>query len=711
MRKKGSFRYRILIITGLVFAVSLGIVTVINNAIARRSLENRLLEREIPASIDNILAEVDRQIMTVATGLSVIAEDPFIQDWFLSGEPREVLPQIEERLLLNINRFNTMGSNIVSWDTRNYYNYSQGSFKVMKIKETDVWFPAFRDSGKQVGVNPYTDHAVLGEVAFMNVRIDRNGRFLGLISVALDLTDFVNTVVNNTVGERGLNMMISADGVVRIHRNKELISSSNLNDDPVYGPHVPSILSGEAHAFEIRNEEGDLRYVNTRFIPELGWYLIIEASEGELYEDINRAILPSSLVSLALLLAGIALLFVVTGLIARNLKHVTDAVDDISEGEGDLTKLIHISSKDEAGVLSNAINRFVGTLRDMIDNVKAVSTDSREVGFSLASNAEEISSTVVEITATMNSINTKTDTLAGEIERSAASIDSIRNMIVGLNGSIEMEGNYITESSAAIEQMVASIHSVTRISEEKKGAILELSRIARSGEEDMDSTVRAIEEISRSIGTMVEMIDVINNVSDQINLLSMNAAIEAAHAGDAGKGFAVVADEIRKLAETTSENTGNMSRSMTVIIERITDAANLSGSTGDSIKTIMREIIDVSGSLSEVIASLKEISTGTDQITSSLAGLIGISGDVKDSSGEMDRASSQIEESFRQVTSLSAQNKNGIEEISSGMQDISTALAELSALGGRNSDNMTRLNEVVNRFRTERDEPVVPEGS
>lgn len=464
------------------------------------------------------------------------------------------------------------------------------------------------------------------------------------------------------------------------------------------------IFSQSEYQFKYNADNKDVFIVNSRFISELGWYLITETSESELYKDIDKSVIMSLAISGVFLLFGMLLLFLMIGVIVEKLTVVVAAVDDISMGEGDLTKQISVRSKDEAGALAHSINEFISHMRLMIVSLKKTSHISRDIGMNLATNAEEISSTVTEVSATMNSINTKTVQLTTKIQDSDILITSIQEILENLENLIDQEGLNINTSSSAVEQMVASIRSISKISNEKKSSIDGLIGIAQDGDRDMDSTVKAIKDISESVDTMQDMISVINDVSDKINLLSMNAAIEAAHAGDAGKGFAVVADEIRKLADTTSQNTKIISSSLSDVINNINNASNLSNNTGVSIKKIMNEIVDVSGSISEIIISIDEMSGGTNQITTSLSELVDLSSDVKKSSDKMAISTNQIKESFGQVTELALQSQNGITEINTGMKEISSALINLSDLGTENAENLELVNTIVGKFKTENEE-------
>ena len=290
-------------------------------------------------------------------------------------------------------------------------------------------------------------------------------------------------------------------------------------------------------------------------------------------------------------------------------------------------------------------------------------------GETLASNTDELSATVDEISSTMRSIKVKTDTLNKEVHDSSSNADNIRNKILVLKDSSTMESAYVSESSAAVEEMVASINTISQISLDKNKAILSLAQVAKAGEKDMDLTVDAIKNIEVSSQSMLGMIQIITDVSDQINLLAMNAAIEAAHAGEAGKGFAVVADEIRKLAALTAQSTVDMANTLKSVSKSIIDASTLSTNTGKKIKSITVEVVDVSESLTEMIHSFTELSAGTKQITDSLSRLVQTSQDVTSATEQIDSATIMIQSSLNNVVQLTSQNNNGISEITNGVQE------------------------------------------
>lgn len=519
-----------------------------------------------------------------------------------------------------------------------------------------------------------------------------------------DLNNF-NTILQSRKNEAGYPLiyrrdktLISSPDRSKLLKKVELLDSVT-NDDII--EQLFKIKDGK-YSYNSRGENGEIvkRTAYIRYYREHDWIIVYDIDNSYISSSTNRLRNIIIVTSIIAMLICIALLCIISFRVTNNIKSVTNKVYNISEGDGDLTHEIDFESRDETGQLAKYFNRFIINLRNIIINIKKIGEKSSSIGETLASNSEEVSATVEEISATMRSISDKTVKLTGEVDKSNDHIKEIRRRIDVLNRCTENESTYVSESTAAVNQMVSSINSLSKISSDKNSAINDLVTVAKAGERDMDLTVQAIEQIESSAGSMINMINVITDVSDRINLLAMNAAIEAAHAGEAGKGFAVVADEIRKLAAVTAQSTGEMTTTLGGISQSISDAAKLSETTGQTIKSITLEVVDVSSSLTEMINSFTEISTGTVQITDALSQLVKSSKEVSDSSLLIDESTKHIQGSLENVSQLSEQNSRGVFEINEGINEISIALEDLSKLSNLNAENISNLNVIVNRFKT-----------
>jgi hypothetical protein len=247
-------------------------------------------------------------------------------------------------------------------------------------------------------------------------------------------------------------------------------------------------------------------------------------------------------------------------------------------------------------------------------------------------------------------------TLNGEIESAVTGVVQAQAMVQKVAARALDQSAALEESSAAIEEMIASISNSSRVSEAKQRAVEELVSAARQGETDMESTVEAIAEITRSVEGIWEMIEVINGVASKTNLLSMNASIEAAHAGDAGKGFSVVASEIRRLAEATAENAKRISSTLRTVADQMGSTSRITQSTGTVIHGMIQDIGGVASSITELINSLHEMSVGSSQITTALVSLRGVTEEVRDSCGQISDATRGVGEAMTRIGSLSREN-------------------------------------------------------
>jgi iron only hydrogenase large subunit-like protein/ABC-type transporter Mla subunit MlaD len=200
-------------------------------------------------------------------------------------------------------------------------------------------------------------------------------------------------------------------------------------------------------------------------------------------------------------------------------------------------------------------------------------------------------------------------------------VDGINKLVHELNTSISSQAEAVEQSSASTEKMLVSIKDTSDVSLNKQEAIKELIGNAAQGQESMRVTIKSVQDISQSVDGIAQAIKIISGIAANTNLLSMNAAIEAAHAGEAGRGFAVVADEIRRLSESTSENSRNISKTLKNIIDGIAVTSKQSGDTDNRITEMSKEIGGFAQTMTDLIKTFNELSAESGDITASLDSL------------------------------------------------------------------------------------------
>jgi methyl-accepting chemotaxis protein len=232
----------------------------------------------------------------------------------------------------------------------------------------------------------------------------------------------------------------------------------------------------------------------------------------------------------------------------------------------------------------------------------------------------------------------------------------INTLIENLNDQIIRQAAAIEESSAAIEEMVVTINNTAGMAEKKQAAIQDLVNNVKQGRASMQETIEAVGSISRGVEGVGSTIKVIGGIAANTNLLSMNAAIEAAHAGDAGRGFAVVAGEIRRLSETTRENSRNIANTLTGIIDGIQITTARSSATDTLIGTMAEEINSFAETMTELITSLGELSIGSREITTALVLLREHAEAIKDGYHDMMNKTRDLEMSMQLISQLNEAN-------------------------------------------------------
>lgn len=385
--------------------------------------------------------------------------------------------------------------------------------------------------------------------------------------------------------------------------------------------------------------------------------------------------------------------------VTRVISRLSDRLSDISEGEGDLTQQLAVIGNDEIAMLASGFNRFVSNLYKIVSSLKQVSKNVVTIKNELGLNTSDVSVSVEQISANIQSISQQTSSLMQYVSQSGDVVLQLGSVLDTLEQQVTNEVSAVEESSAAINQMVASLNSVAETTRAKSELTRELVETTKNGSERMEQNRQAVGEILSSVDAISEMVAVINTISSQTNLLAMNAAIEAAHAGDAGKGFSVVADEIRKLAENSSLNAKSIGTNLKGIVGSINQAAETTESAYTAFSDTNRGIVEVSKFFEEISSATVQLSAGGHEVIKAMSMLNEVNDSVNIASGNMRLSADELNENIRGIEQITSQVTSGINEINAGINGINQATKATDDLVRNIGAQAVELDMEVERFK------------
>ena len=665
------------------FLITGGALILVIFAMFYNSYKNSLIsaERYIQGENKKVVTFLDGYFRELTHTVEFLSQDP---DVVFANKDKESL----KKTLSLYKRITEVNKNI-------RYLYSGYSDKKLVINDytppegfdptVRPWYQLAIKSGERIAIIMPYEEASTKELNFSTVRIIQNNQnIVGVMAADYSLQDVLDFINAPTVYKSLFHVIVNENNEIFIHPDKEWI-----------GKKVEELINKINSSEKIGNWS---KYYYSKYKSQItGWTVFSFAAKQEIINPILTNVLLIAIISFAFSIFSILLLSnVLGGKIVLPVKKIVDILYSLARGDADLRTRINVSLKNEIGELASYFNIFMENQQNIIKQIKIQGLSLSSFSEDIATKTAQSSSSIQEILASSKNVGTNMNRQKEMVEESGKLLDIIIASASQIEKESEKNQKAVENASSAVEEMAASIFNSASMAKECEQASEELLSLSEEANNLINDLSETIKNVASQSSQITEIVELIMGISEQTNLLAMNAAIEAAHAGEYGKGFAVVAEEIRKLADKSLHS----SKEIDSVVKKIGEGIALNQKKGENtiqnFQLLNEKINKVSRINHEIASAAEEQKKSNESILKTITSIRELGNLIAEKTAEETHNAEKLKEVFEKLSQISREVSIAMEEEDQALRETAISSEHIHEIA---SEQKTLAKDIQNNFQ------------